>query len=215
MTPRSRAVAPGTRSRILATAAEEFGARGFAATTVDRIARRARVNKAMIYYHFPNKRALYTTIVRDRYTTITDRLQTIAAEPLPPDRKLDRLIETLVQAIDDANQFLPIFLREVADGAVHLGSEELALIAGIFSTVSGVIGDGIRAGVFRHVHPALAHFTIVAPLLMFRATAPVRARIRAVRRVEIPEADSATLIAHLQMVARRVLSPNDAERAKG
>ena len=63
----------------------------------------------MIYYHFPNKRALYTTIVRDRYTTITDKLQTIAAEPLPPDRKLDRLIETLVQSIDEANHFLPIF----------------------------------------------------------------------------------------------------------
>jgi TetR/AcrR family transcriptional regulator len=202
----ARTRAAGTRSRILATASEEFAARGFAATTVDRIARRARVNKAMIYYHFPNKRALYTTIVRDRYTAITEHLQAIAAEPLPADRKLDRLIETLVKSIDEATHFLPIFLREIADGAVHLGSEELALIAGIFATVSGVIAEGTRTGVFRAVHPALAHFTIVAPLLMFRATAPVRARIRTVRRVEIPEADSATVVAHLQMVARRVLS---------
>jgi AcrR family transcriptional regulator len=205
----------GTRSRILATASEEFAANGFAGTTVDRIARRAKVNKAMIYYHFPNKRALYTTIVRDRFTTITEKLQAIAAEPLPPDRKLDRLIETVVRSIDEAIHFLPIFLREIADGGVHLGSEELALITGIFATVSGVIAEGTRSGVFRSIHPALAHFTIVAPLLMFRATAPVRARIRAVRHLEIPDADSATVVAHLQMVARRVLVPSDAERAKG
>jgi AcrR family transcriptional regulator len=208
--PRVRAAA-STRSRILATASDEFAARGFAATSVDRIARRARVNKAMIYYYFSNKRELYTTIVRDRYTVITENLQVIAAEPLPPDRKLDRLIETLVRSIDEANDFLPIFLREIADGAVHLGANELALIAGIFATVSGVISEGTRTGVFRAVHPALAHFTIIAPLLMFRATAPVRARIKAVRRVDIPEADSATLVAHLQMVAHRVLSITDAE----
>ena len=55
---RPKSPSPDTRTRILAAAAAEFGVHGFAATTVDRIARRARVNKAMIYYHFPNKRAL-------------------------------------------------------------------------------------------------------------------------------------------------------------
>ena len=58
--PRKRPSAPAdTRTRILAAAAAEFGARGFAATTVDAVALRARVNKAMIYYHFKDKRALY------------------------------------------------------------------------------------------------------------------------------------------------------------
>ena len=52
--------APGTRARVAAAAAAEFAAHGFAAARVDRIARRARVNKAMIYYHFASKRALYT-----------------------------------------------------------------------------------------------------------------------------------------------------------
>ena len=71
---RPKAPAPDTRKRILAAACDEFGAHGFAATTVDRIARRARVNKAMIYYHFPNKRALYTSIIRDVFAPITERV---------------------------------------------------------------------------------------------------------------------------------------------
>jgi AcrR family transcriptional regulator len=204
---RSRAAPPGTRSRILAAAAEEFGARGFAATSVDRIARRARVNKAMIYYHFPNKRALYTAIIRAHFTPIVEKIAAIKAQPAPPDEQLDRLIETLVASIDASNYFLPIFLREIADGAVHLGSDELALIAGVFGTVRSVIAEGTERQIFQKVHPALAHFTILAPIIMFRATAPVRARIKAVRRVEIPDADPETLIRHQQMVGRRMLAP--------
>ena len=206
---RRRPAAPGTRPRILAAAAAEFGARGFAATSVDRIARRARVNTAMIYYHFPDKRALYTTIVREIYAAIAGQLRAIAAEPSPLDLKLDRLIETLVHSVDDSTYFLPIFLREIADGAVHLGPEELALIASIFATVSGVIIEGGNRGVFQPVHPVLAHFTLIGPLVMFRATTPVRARIKSVRHVDIPEVDSATLVRHLQMVARRMLAPRE------
>ena len=207
MTSRSRSPAPGTRSRILAAAAAEFGARGFAATTVDRIARRARVNKAMIYYHFPDKRALYTTIVREHFTPIVRKLSAITAQAAPPGEQLDRLIGALVQSIDASKPFLPIFLREIADGAVHLGADELALLAGIFGIIRGVIAEGSRQRVFQPVHPGLAHFTLIGPLVMFRATAPVRERIRATRGVEIPDADPPTMVSHLQMVARRMLAP--------
>jgi AcrR family transcriptional regulator len=196
----------GTRQRILAAAADEFGALGFAATTIDRIARRARVNKAMIYYHFPNKRALYTSIVRDVFTPITERLRAVMADQAPPDRQLARIIETIVESIDESALFLPLLLREIADGGAHLGAEELAFIGSIFGTVTGIIAEGGRQKIFQPVHPALAHFTIVAPLLMFRAAAPVRARLRALELADIPEADSDTLVRHLQMVASRMLA---------
>ena len=166
---RPRSDNPDTRRRILAAAAAEFGAHGFAATTVDRIARRARVNKAMIYYHFPNKRALYTAILRDVFSPITARARAAIADDAPPDRKLERLIDAIVSSIDASEQFLPIFLREIADGGAHLGPDELGLIASLFAIVSGVIADGTREKIFQPVHPALAHFTIIAPLLMFRA----------------------------------------------
>ena len=73
----------------------------------------------------------------------------MAALPLPPAARIDRLIETLVQAFDEEQVFLPIFLRELADGGAHLGREELGLIAGIFATVSGVIAEGVCDGKLR------------------------------------------------------------------
>src|SRR5918999_2860550 len=204
---RPKNLAPDTRQRILAAAGDEFGAHGFAATTVDRIAWRARVNKAMIYYHFPNKRALYTCIIRDVFAPITERVRAAMAEEAAPEKKLARLIETIVRSIDASTHFLPIFLREIADGGAHLGAEELALLAGMFATVSGIIAEGAKQKTFQPVHPALAHFTLIGPLVMFRATAPVRARIRTVRHIDIPDADTEMVVDHLQMVARRMLKP--------
>ena len=64
--PRPARVSP---DRILAAAAVEFAARGFAGARVDRIARRARVNKAMLYYHFHSKQGLYRTLLRRTFTT--------------------------------------------------------------------------------------------------------------------------------------------------
>ena len=90
--------------------------------------------------------------------------------------------------------------------ASHLGAEELALLAGIFAAVSGTIAEGAKQSSFQPVHPALAHFTLIGPLIMFRATAPVRARIKSVRHVEIPDADTDMVVRHLQMVARRMLA---------
>jgi hypothetical protein len=112
-----------------------------------------------------------------------------------------------VRSVDASAHFLPIFLREIADGGAHLGAEELALLAALFAAVSGTIAEGAKQGVFQPVHPALAHFTLIGPLVMFRATAPVRARIRSMRHVEIPDADTDTVVRHLQMVANRMLEP--------
>ena len=68
--------------RILAAAALEFAERGFGSARVDRIARRARVNKAMIYYHFGSKAALYRDILRDMFEAVGAAVSAAAASLL-------------------------------------------------------------------------------------------------------------------------------------
>jgi AcrR family transcriptional regulator len=53
----------GTRARILAAAAEVFGAKGFKAATTRQIAEAAGVNPAAINYHFNGKQGLYTEVL--------------------------------------------------------------------------------------------------------------------------------------------------------
>ena len=58
--------------RILAAAALEFAERGYAGARVDRIARRARVNKAMLYYHFHSKQGLYRALLRQIFSRASE-----------------------------------------------------------------------------------------------------------------------------------------------
>jgi TetR/AcrR family transcriptional regulator len=64
------------QDRILAAALAEFAAEGFAGARVARIARRARVNKRMLYHYFGNKEALFREIfdrkLRERASWITE-----------------------------------------------------------------------------------------------------------------------------------------------
>jgi AcrR family transcriptional regulator len=55
-----------TKARIFEAAAEEFAARGFDGTRIDKIAERAGVNKRMIYFYWGDKQELYREILRQK-----------------------------------------------------------------------------------------------------------------------------------------------------
>ena len=56
-----------TRAAILAAAEEEFARAGLAGARTDAIAAQAGVNKALLYYYFDSKEALYAAVVEDHF----------------------------------------------------------------------------------------------------------------------------------------------------
>lgn len=165
--PRRRRAARDSRAALFRAAALEFSARGYDAAGTDRIAARARVNKAMLYYHFGSKRDLYLEVVRDMVATVGTRARTIADGPGPAEDKLDRWIETLAEEAAARPWFPPIMLRELAAGAPHFDSHIFTLMNEVFSAVRDIIVQGQRDGVFRNVDPLLTHLTIMPPILIY------------------------------------------------
>jgi AcrR family transcriptional regulator len=131
---------------ILAAAALEFAARGFAGARVDRIARRAKVNKAMIYYHFKSKERLYRTLLRGIFTRAAERLQAIAGGPGAPADKIDLAIAAMAAFIEEHKFFPSIMLREVAEGGAHLDRETLKALAAVPRTVAAIVEEGVATG---------------------------------------------------------------------
>lgn len=99
--PSSRAArAAERREAIIAAGLEEFVARGFAATRLDDVARRAGVAKGTIYLHFKDKEALFEELIRTAIVPLVTRL---GAPPAPGGSVRD-MIERFAQA----------FIQEVA-----------------------------------------------------------------------------------------------------
>jgi TetR/AcrR family transcriptional regulator len=191
--------------RILAAAALEFAGRGFAGARVDRIARRARVNKAMLYYHFKSKDRLYRTLLRRMFTLAAERMQTIGAAGASPAEKIDRVIAGMAAFIDEHAFFPKIVLREVADGGAHLDRETLAALAAVPRSVGAIVQQGVTSGDFGPVHPLFAYFSMLAPVMFFLAGSPIWKEL-APLVTEASTPPTADFVVHQQHGMRRFLS---------
>jgi len=156
-----------SRAALFRAAAVEFSARGYDAAGTDRIAARARVNKAMLYYHFGSKRDLYLEIVRDMIHTVGARARAIADGPGTAEQKIDVWIAAIVEEAAARPWFPPIMLRELASGAPHFDADTFQMMNDVFAAVRDVIAQGQQEGTFRDVDPLLTHLTIMPPILIF------------------------------------------------
>ena len=193
-----------SRTAIFRAAAHEFAERGFEAARTDRIATRARVNKAMLYYHFGSKARLYAEIVRDMVGAVGARVRAVADGPGSAEHKLDAWISALVEEAAARPWFPPIMLRELAARAPHFDATTFHMMNAVLAGVADVIAQGRREGTFRDVDPLLAHLSIMPPVLIFFA----RQRVLAGRKLRGGLAEPRQLdqfVRHMQASARGML----------
>jgi len=88
------------RAAIIDAALDEFIARGYAATRLDDVAKRAGVAKGTIYLHFKDKESMFEELIR---TAIVPLIGRLAAPPVPGGSVRDAL-----------EKFAQIFVQEVA-----------------------------------------------------------------------------------------------------
>jgi TetR/AcrR family transcriptional regulator len=194
--PRSSALA--SRERVFAAAAAEFAARGYAGANVDRIARAARLNKAMIYYHFTSKAALYRAILRDMFDAVRTRVGEVAASDAAPRDKIRAYVEAIATEAEARPHFSSIWLREIAEGAGHVDAATLGYVRDVLAALGGIIEEGVRAGRFQPAPPLLVQAGIIAPLMFFLATAPLRRKIARAGVGGISGISRDLVVAHIQ-----------------
>ncbi|HET7216876.1 MAG TPA: TetR/AcrR family transcriptional regulator [Vicinamibacterales bacterium] len=203
---RRRAAVPadGSRARLLAAANREFAARGFAGASVDRIAASAGLNKAMIYYHFKSKAALYREIIRDMFDAFGRRVSDVAASHAAPADKIRQYVDAFAVEAAAHPHFPPIWFREVAEGGTHLDEAIVADMAVILRSLAAIIDEGVEQKTFSPVNPLLVHAGIVAPVLLYFATAGIRGRLERTG-VRAAGVDRAQVVAHVQRVTLGLL----------
>ncbi len=83
--------------RIIAAAREEYAKRGFSGARVEEIARRAGVNKQLLFYYYHSKRGLFQAVLGQAAGELEGALDALA---LPSGRPLDRLRRALEAQFD-------------------------------------------------------------------------------------------------------------------
>src|SRR5215471_2667911 len=157
--PGSRGEPEKTRAAILKAALEEFSHEGVAGARTDEIARRAGVNKALIYYYFKDKEGLYAAVLEQVFSGLHQKVGSVLERTdLPPRERLVLYAQTHFDYIASA----PVYPRLVQREFMRTTGRALSPTASkimekhgkpIYSSLEKLIHEGIASGDFRRVDP--------------------------------------------------------------
>lgn len=147
-----------TREKILETAMRLFSTQGYGTTSLSQVAKEAKVSKALIFWHFENKEALFRDAVQRTlepyFINVLDDL-----EGLAEDAQLERLIEEYYDFVSkhpySVKFLLGVLLRD--DASPEEVSGRMTELQRVYrDLLADVLERGRRHRVFREtVDPVL------------------------------------------------------------
>ena len=168
-----------TIRRILDAAAKVFSETGFAGARMDQIANSAKVNKATIYYHIGDKKALYARVLHTMIGNATEQFMGDLQGNESPEDKLKIYIGGVAHTMEQNPSLAPIVMREQASGGRDLPEAIAAEFALIISVVTEILEEGAKQGVFIKTTPFIIHSMVIGGIMFYQSSYPVRSRYAA------------------------------------
>ena len=158
-----------TQSAILAAATHEFARYGLGGARVDRIAKRAKTNKRMLYYYFGNKEALFLAVLESAYARIRAAEKELSLLDVEPVESIRRLVEFTWRYYLAHPEFLTLLNSENLHRARHLKQSRnvRAMNSPVIETLTEVLVRGRRSGTFRAGVDARQLYISIAALSYF------------------------------------------------
>jgi TetR/AcrR family transcriptional regulator len=170
----SRGKPEESRAAILQAAIREFAREGIAGARTDAIASSAKVNKALLYYYFRDKDALYGAALEQVFRERDQHLMPILAENIPPGEKLLRYVGAFFDFLASHPQHREMVQREMFN--MPRRSQSLRIVKTymkpMFERLQAVLREGIEAGVFRPVDPMQFIPSMAAVVVHYFGNAP-------------------------------------------
>ncbi|MEX3628856.1 MAG: TetR family transcriptional regulator [Burkholderia sp.] len=141
----------GTRRRILQAAAEEFASGGLFGARVDQIARRAETNERMLYYYFGSKEQLFTAVLEQAFSALTEAERVLDFDGVPPVEAVTRLAHFIWDYYRDHPELLRLITNENLHEARYIlkSPRTREMISPLVQTLGSVLARGQSAGLFR------------------------------------------------------------------
>ena len=110
-----------TKEKILEAALHEFSVHGLAGARVDEIAKSADVNKAMIYYHFASKEALFNELFQSEMELLKQELASLLQQrDTTSETDMTLAVKELLNYVADKKELLKVLMFETMRQNSHL-----------------------------------------------------------------------------------------------
>jgi AcrR family transcriptional regulator len=161
--------AEATKQRILRASRAEFARCGYSGARIDRIARAARTNKRMLYYHVGNKDALYLEALEAAYADIRAAEQELRLEQMEPLAAIERLVRFTWDYFVANPEFIALLNTENLHKARHIKRSRHigSMNSPVVATVGRILDEGVKRGLIRSGIDPLQLYISIAALCYF------------------------------------------------
>jgi AcrR family transcriptional regulator len=166
--PRWRRRKDARPEEIIHAALDVFAERGFAATKLEDVARRAGVTKGTIYLYFDSKEALFKALVRQTIVPVIAQGEALAQSFTGTARDLfERLVREYFRLVGDTplSDIPRLMIAEAGNFPALARFYYEEVVTRGHRLMGGVLERGIKAGEFRPVNVAVATKLAMAPLM--------------------------------------------------
>ena len=160
---------PGARDKLLETASAIMRAGDVDDISLSELSLRSGLNSALVKYYFGNKAGLLKALLdRDWQAIVTSVDALVAKDGWDPEAKLRRHISKVVDtfyAVPYLNRLTMRLVGESDDAEARRIADNY--LSPMYRAYEQLIGDGVKAGVFRRVDPQLFYFTVTGAVDRF------------------------------------------------
>jgi TetR/AcrR family transcriptional regulator, fatty acid metabolism regulator protein len=137
--------------RILDAAAEVFASRGYHGSAVDDIAVEADTSKGGVYFHFPNKQAIFLALLARLADMLRQRVEAAVAAETHPVARAEAALQVVLETFGSHRTLARLFLVD----ALGAGPDLHARMAGIRVSFADLIRQHLDEAVASGVIPPL------------------------------------------------------------
>lgn len=158
-----------TKAAILAASLREFTEKGFGGARVQAIAKRANINKRMLYHYFGGKETLYVAVLEEIYAGIRIAEDKLDLGHRDPREAVRALVLFTWRYYLDHPEFLSILGTEnlLKGKFVKRSDRVVAMNSPLISALQDVLDRGRKARIFRAGIDALHVYLSIAALGFF------------------------------------------------
>jgi AcrR family transcriptional regulator len=142
------------KEKILETALICFNKKGYYKTSINMIARQARISKGGLYYHFASKEKLFIELFYFNLTRYFEKLKKYVKEEKDPVRKIHVLAEMSGKILRDNQVFFRFVLEFLSVGIreANIRKGMNAFYQNMLTYYAGLVEKGIETGALKKMN---------------------------------------------------------------
>ena len=145
-----------TRERILRAAMLVFGERGYQGASVDEIARRAGSSKGGVYFHFPNKQAIFESLITELAVMLETSVREAIAREHGALARVDAALVTVIRLFSRQRGLTRLMLVEANGLGFPFDREVQAARAMFAAVIAGYLDQAVAEGAIPPLDSAVA-----------------------------------------------------------